>query len=183
MMGMPDDHDYGLNDCHGANPHKSLAKALFLDRFGVAPNDPRRRRGGLYTSRAFGPPGRRTQIVTLDTRWFRSPFLPTDCRGCPGKERYVPYNLSVSAAHTMLGEEQWRWLGNLLREPADLRLLASSIQVVADGHGWEWCGPGVDFATPSATRPSAQLAHAAPRARPPVRRVGSTRRRRSTRRT
>ena len=50
----------------------------------------------------------------------------------------------------MLGEEQWRWLGNLLREPADLRLLASSIQVVADGHGWEWCGPGVALATPRA---------------------------------
>jgi len=37
----------------------------------------------------------------------------------------------------MLGEAQWRWLEAQLREPAEVRLLASSIQVVAEDHGWE----------------------------------------------
>lgn len=37
----------------------------------------------------------------------------------------------------MLGEEQWAWLGQVLQEEADLRILASSIQVIADGHGYE----------------------------------------------
>ena len=40
----------------------------------------------------------------------------------------------------MLGEAQWAWLVERLREPAELRLLVSSVQVVADGHGWERWG-------------------------------------------
>lgn len=44
---------------------------------------------------------------------------------------------SDDAAATMLGEAQWAWLAEELQKPADLRLLVSSIQVIADGHGWE----------------------------------------------
>ena len=40
----------------------------------------------------------------------------------------------------MLGEAQWAWLEEQLRQPADLRVIASSIQVVADEHGWETWG-------------------------------------------
>jgi alkaline phosphatase D len=40
----------------------------------------------------------------------------------------------------MLGEAQWAWLAERLREPADLRLVVSSIQVLAEGHGWERWG-------------------------------------------
>lgn len=37
----------------------------------------------------------------------------------------------------MLGEAQWAWLEAQLRQPAELRLLVSSIQVVSAEHGWE----------------------------------------------
>ena len=37
----------------------------------------------------------------------------------------------------MLGAAQWTWLENQLRQPADLRLIASSIQVMPTVHGWE----------------------------------------------
>ena len=37
----------------------------------------------------------------------------------------------------MLGEDQWAWLEEQLRTPAEVRLIASSIQVVAEDHGWE----------------------------------------------
>jgi alkaline phosphatase D len=40
----------------------------------------------------------------------------------------------------MLGDTQWAWLAERLREPADLRIIVSSIQVLADGHGWERWG-------------------------------------------
>jgi alkaline phosphatase D len=40
----------------------------------------------------------------------------------------------------MLGDVQWRWLEEQLRVPAELRLIVSSTQVVADGHGWERWG-------------------------------------------
>lgn len=40
----------------------------------------------------------------------------------------------------MLGEAQWSWLEQRLREPADVRLLVSSIQLLAESHGWERWG-------------------------------------------
>ena len=38
---------------------------------------------------------------------------------------------------TMLGEEQWQWLERQLRKPANLRILVSSIQFVAENHPYE----------------------------------------------
>ena len=141
MMGMLDDHDYGQNDCDVSNPHKRFAKEIFLERFGVPRTDVRHRRDGLYTHRVFGPPGRRVQVVLLDTRWFRSPFVPTDCYRCRLKERYVAYNRTQSARHTILGEAQWAWLEHeVFTQPAELRLLVSTVQVLAVGHGWERWG-------------------------------------------
>ena len=40
----------------------------------------------------------------------------------------------------MLGEAQWQWLEQTLRQPAQLRIVVSSIQLVASGHGWERWG-------------------------------------------
>ena len=37
----------------------------------------------------------------------------------------------------MLGAAQWTWLENQLQAPADIRLIASSIQVMPTTHGWE----------------------------------------------
>ena len=37
----------------------------------------------------------------------------------------------------MLGQQQWEWLEEQLKVPARLRLIVSSIQIIADGHGWE----------------------------------------------
>ena len=132
-----DDHDYGINDGGVENPFKEQSKAAFLDYWSVAENDPRRSRPGLYHSYAVGAPGQRLQVIFLDTRWFRSPLRPTDRRGAPGRERYLP---DEDPAKTMLGETQWQWLRAVLTEPADLRLIVSSVQVVADGHGWERWG-------------------------------------------
>ncbi len=136
-LAVWDDHDYGLNDGGGDFPYKALAKDLFLDFWKVPANDVRRTREGIYDSRIIGPRGMRVQIILLDMRWFRSPLKPTDQRGAPGKERYVP---DPDPAKTMLGAAQWTWLAEELRKPAELRLLVSSIQVLAEGHGWERWG-------------------------------------------
>ena len=114
------------NDCHVDNPFKGFAKSVFLRRFGVPPSDLRWNRPGLYHAKTWGSLGRRVQYIQLDTRWFRSAFVPTDCRGCPGRERYLPYNSSDA---TMLGDAQWLWLEQQLRLPADLRLIFSTVQV------------------------------------------------------
>jgi alkaline phosphatase D len=136
-LAVWDDHDYGLNDGGGDFPHKAVSKDLFLDFWKVPPSDVRRTREGIYDSQIIGPPGMRVQIILLDMRWFRSPLKLTDQRGAPGKERYLP---DPDPAKTMLGETQWMWLAGELRKPAELRLLVSSIQVLAEGHGWERWG-------------------------------------------
>ncbi|MEM9235025.1 MAG: alkaline phosphatase D family protein, partial [Pseudomonadota bacterium] len=89
---------------------------------------------GTYYARSFGPDGQRIQIIMLDTRFFRSELTRSDEYGTPGKERYIP----ASGPHQdMLGDDQWTWLSNELRKPADLRLIVSSIQILPDVHGWE----------------------------------------------
>jgi alkaline phosphatase D len=137
VVAVWDDHDFGVNDGGGDFALKRQAEALFLDFWKVPARDPRRARLGLYASFSFGPEGRRVQVVLLDTRTFRSPLRPTDERHAPGKENYVP---DASPDKTMLGAAQWRWLEEVLEEPADLRLIGSSIQVAADGHGYERWG-------------------------------------------
>jgi alkaline phosphatase D len=136
-MAIWDDHDYGLSDGGGDFPFKAESKAEFLDFWKIPIDDPRRGHEGLYHAQAFGPPGQRAQVLLLDTRWFRSPWKRTDQRDAPGRERYLP---DADPAKTMLGEAQWRWLEAQLREPADVRLIVSGIQVVVEGHGWERWG-------------------------------------------
>lgn len=136
-LSVWDDHDYGLNDAGADFAYKDVAKELFLDFWKVPPNDIRRTREGIYDSRLIGPPGMRVQAILLDTRWFRSPLKRTDQRGAPGKERYLP---DPDPGKTMLGDAQWAWLAQELRRPAEIRLIVSSIQVLAEGHGWERWG-------------------------------------------
>lgn len=136
-LAIWDDHDYGVNDGGAEFPYKAESKAEFLQFWKLAADDPRRGHDGLYHAQVFGPAGSRVQVILLDGRWFRSPWRRTDQRDVPGKERYLPDD---DPAKTMLGDEQWRWLEQQLRQPADVRLIVSGMQVVADGHGWERWG-------------------------------------------
>ncbi len=129
-----DDHDYGLNDGGADFFGREEAQRIFEDFWDVPADSERASRPGVYDAVSYGPPGERVQLILLDTRYFRSALRPTDERGAPGKERYLP---DPDPAKTMLGEEQWAWLRGVLEEEADLRILASSIQVIADGHGFE----------------------------------------------
>lgn len=137
VMAVWDDHDMGRNDGGASYPHRRAAQRLFAEHWALPPDDPRWTREGVYTARVFGPPGRRVQVVMLDTRSFRSPLRKTDSRGAPGRERYLPDD---DPAKTMLGPAQWAWLEEQFRQPAELRLLLSSIQILAEGHGWERWG-------------------------------------------
>ena len=70
----------------------------------------------------------------LDTRYFRSSPLKRNLRALTNEG---PYAGNPDPKSTILGEDQWRWLAEQLRVPAELRLVVSSIQVVAEDHGWE----------------------------------------------
>jgi alkaline phosphatase D len=134
MMVAWDDHDYGANDAGREFPFRRLAERVH-ERFWNLDQQDAGQREGTYYARSFGPEGQRTQIIMLDTRFFRSALTPTDQFNAKGKERYIP---STDEAQDMLGPAQWSWLESELKKPADLRLIVSSIQVLpTDGHGWE----------------------------------------------
>jgi alkaline phosphatase D len=127
-----DDHDYGANDAGSDYPMREASESAFLDFWKVPADDSRRSRPGVYAARFFGPSDQRVQLIVLDTRYFRSPLLREGRRS--GKGPYAP-NAAADAA--LLGEEQWRWLEQQLRAPAQLRIVATSIQFSASHHGWE----------------------------------------------
>ncbi len=137
QLAVWDDHDYGANDGGVEFAHKQASKDAFMAFWGVPSDDLRRKREGLYHAVRLGPVGRQVQIILLDGRWFRSALRRTDRPMAPGAERYLP---DPDPSKTMLGEAQWRWLEQQLRQSADLRLIVSGVQVLAEGHGWECWG-------------------------------------------
>jgi alkaline phosphatase D len=136
-MAIWDDHDYGANDGGVEFAGKAESKEAFLRFFKAPANDPRRQREGLYDARIFGPPGQRVQVIVLDTRWFRSPWRATSFWNAKGRERYEP---DPDGSKTVLGPTQWAWLEAQLQQPAEVRIVYSSIQVLALGHGFERWG-------------------------------------------
>lgn len=139
VLATWDDHDYGLNDAGKEFALKRQSQTLLLSFFNEPPQSPRWSREGVYGAWMFGPEGKRVQVLLLDTRYFRDPIDrdPSWKNGAP----IGPYRPNGQHEKgTLLGEKQWAWLETQLRKPADLRIIGSSIQVVASEHGWEgWC--------------------------------------------
>jgi alkaline phosphatase D len=73
------------------------------------------------------------QIILLDTRYFRSPLKKLD----PLSTKVGTYARDDSPDATFLGETQWKWLEEQLKQPAEIRVIGSSIQVVAEDHIYE----------------------------------------------
>jgi alkaline phosphatase D len=137
VLATWDDHDYGENDVGAEHPHKEASKQAFLDFFGVAKDSPRRQRDGVYHAEVFGPPGKRVQVILLDTRFNRSPLVfKEDKTDLVDGGRYLP---NTDPAATLLGATQWAWFEEQLRVPAQVRIIGSSIQVVdEDSAGEKW---------------------------------------------
>ena len=134
VLATWDDHDLGRNDAGADYPFREQSQQVFLTFWGDPADSPRRKRPGVYASYLYGPPDKRVQVILLDTRYFRSPlhrWTNTPPRG------QGPYRPHPDRSTTVLGEAQWKWLEEQLKVPADLRVIGSSIQVVAAEHGWE----------------------------------------------
>ena len=134
-----DDHDYGLNNAGSELSTKEESKYEFLKFWGVAADSPRWSRPGIYGQHTFEDKGRRLQIILLDTRWFRGPLkenpeIKQRAYDFPFKREYQPDD---DPSITMLGEAQWAWLEAQLRQPADLRIVVTSIQFGHSYNGFE----------------------------------------------
>lgn len=143
-----DDHDFGEDDAGADYPMKEESKRIFLEFWREPKDSARWSRDGIYTSYVFGPAGRRVQIIMPDLRYNRTPIVPHDL-GSMTYEQWEaqkksagvpvpgPYARTANPQATMLGELQWRWLEQQFEVPARIRIVASSLQVLADFPGWE----------------------------------------------
>ena len=148
VLATWDDHDFGENDAGADYPMKEESRRIFCDFWGEPADSPRRRRDGIYHAVEYGAAGQRLQILLPDLRFNRTPIRTRDLDGSTyknwstrlereGREVPGPYDREPDAKASMLGERQWQWLESELAKPADLRIFASSLQVVADFPGWE----------------------------------------------
>ncbi len=134
VIGTWDDHDYGLNDGGVEFTSKAASQQVFLDFMDVPSDSPRRKREGVYNSYTYDLPVGSVKILVLDTRYFRSALTPAVAK----KKRYQP---GTYGQGTVLGETQWTWLEEELRNSkADFNLLVSSIQFLSNEHGFETWG-------------------------------------------
>lgn len=134
ILATWDDHDFGGNDAGAEYPMKGQSQRLFLEFLDEPADSPRRQREGVYDAKVFGPAGKRVQIILLDTRYFRSVLMKGENNVVPSGGRYIP---NPDPEATMLGEAQWQWLEAQLQVPAEVRLIASSIQFLSEFSGGE----------------------------------------------
>ncbi len=130
VIGIWDDHDYGVNDGDRTYPYKAQAKELLFDFLDVPESSLDRKHAGAYQSYEFGPEGQKVKILLLDARWFRDPL------GAANRDsgfRYYP-----DSTGQLLGEAQWKWLEKeLTNSNAQVHILASGIQILSDEHPYE----------------------------------------------
>ena len=132
VVGIWDDHDYGENDAGASYSKREEVQEIFLDFLGEPKDSQRRKTPGIYDVMYLGP-NSRIQLILLDTRFFRSTWVEDQVT----RMRYRPV---YDAERTMLGDVQWVWLEEELMKPADVRIVASGVQVVNDEHGYECWG-------------------------------------------
>lgn len=137
VLSIWDDHDYGENDAGKEYPLKVASRDLFFEFWRVPSESLRRSHPGIYGSHRFTANGRTLQLILLDTRTFRDPLLRTS-KPLPAdslyKNDYVP---DPNPEKTLLGVDQWAWLKTELARPADVRIIASSIQFGHEYNGYE----------------------------------------------
>lgn len=143
-----DDHDYGEDDAGADYPMKEESRRIFLEFWREPPDSSRWSRDGVYTSYLFGPEDQRVQIILPDLRYNRTPIQRLDlgettyeeweaAKKAAGVPVPGPYARAPDKQATMLGARQWQWLEEQFDVPAKIRIIASSLQVLADFPGWE----------------------------------------------
>ncbi len=128
IIGTWDDHDFGVNDGGKEYPKKDESRDLLFEFLDLPESHPAWERKGAYQAHTYDFENKRIKILLLDTRYFR------DNLNWAGK----PKGAVVNPSGEILGDEQWKWLVDQLKdEYTDLFLIISSIQVLASEHRFE----------------------------------------------
>jgi alkaline phosphatase D len=140
FMAIWDDHDYGQNDGGATNPERDEARSQFLKNWPYVKNLLQEDKGALYHSKFFGTSKRRVQVIMLDTRYDRSDLKKNDQSMAEKALSPKPFLVDNDKTKKILSEKQWKWLEAELKKPAELKILSSSIQVIANDHQFEKWG-------------------------------------------
>ena len=138
VFAIWDDHDYGENDAGKEYPLKAESKKIMLDFWGVPENSPRRtNEDGLYGSYVIGTGEHTIRIILPDLRYSRDPLSSVGKVGYLTKRK--PKNMGPYKASkgSMLGEAQWLWLEGELQKKEKIKIIGSSLQLLANFTGWE----------------------------------------------
>ncbi len=126
VVGIWDDHDYGVNNGGKEFAQKDIAKMAMLDFLQVPANAEVRKREGAYQSYTFGKGDTQVKVILLDSRYFRDAPIREN-------RKYIP-----NETGTILGAAQWKWLENELKNStAKIHLIANGIQVLQEEHAYE----------------------------------------------
>ena len=129
VIGIWDDHDYGVNDGDKSHPMKKASKDKLLNFLEVPKSNSVWSREGAYQSYVYGPVGKSVKVILLDTRYFRDPLK----KDKNSNKRYLP-----NEEGTILGVDQWKWLEQeLTNSDAAMHIIATSIQVLPKEHRFE----------------------------------------------
>ncbi|MEL6863894.1 MAG: alkaline phosphatase D family protein [Bacteroidota bacterium] len=129
VIGIWDDHDYGVNDGDKNYAQKSASKDLMLDFLDVPKKAAVRQREGAYQQYTYGTGAQKIKVLLLDSRYFRDPLQADTVTG----QRYL-----ANPEGDLLGEAQWQWLEAELRNSdAALHLIANGIQMIPEEHAFE----------------------------------------------
>jgi alkaline phosphatase D len=136
ITGTWDDHDYGMNDGGKFWPHKDEFKKFELQFLGIPKSNPVWSHQGIYNSLTFGKGKAKIKVINLDTRYFRDTLIKVYYKPV-GSER-KEYKYEVNETGDILGEVQWKWLEDELRNSdAAFFIVNSSIQALAEDHRFE----------------------------------------------
>jgi alkaline phosphatase D len=126
IIGVWDDHDYGINDGGKHFAQKKASRDLMFDFLNVPLDAPERKREGGYASHTYGEGEQQVKMILLDGRYFRDTLSRLD--------RQYQVNLTGQ----MLGDAQWKWLENELKtSTARVNFIVSGIQILPTEHAYE----------------------------------------------
>lgn len=126
VLGVWDDHDYGVNDGGKEYPMKKESQQLMLDFLDVKNDSPLRKQEGAYSATVLGKKGQQVKVILLDGRYFRDPLKKN------GRDN-VP-----DPTGDLLGEAQWQWLEKQLTSSgADAHIIGCGIQFLPEEHPYE----------------------------------------------
>jgi hypothetical protein len=115
IIGIWDDHDYGMNDANKYFLYKEEIKKHYLDFLDEPRNSPRRKEGdGIYTTYSFGDTNthKTVRFILLDVRYDKDSL-------------YIDENPDV------LGSQQWLWLEETLKNSNETFIfIASGTQIL-----------------------------------------------------